>query len=145
MGRSPDRLGTGSGQSPRPDRRERRSRLDTGRRRPAGPASSSRSSRFVARFSRVRRAAARSLVLTAPALVLADLSRPRVEVAIDVPGHGIGAPGWADMPLSNGGFSSGTAGTDYLGGNFHGAGHEEAWGVFETANYLGAFGAKREP
>ena len=76
---------------------------------------------------------------------IADLSQPRVSVAIAVPGHDIDAPGWADMALENGAFSSGTAGSDYLGGNFHGPGHEEAWGVFDTANYLGAFGAKRAP
>ena len=76
---------------------------------------------------------------------IADLSQPRVSVAIAVAGHDIDAPGWADMALENGAFSAGTAGRDYLGGNFHGPGHEEAWGVFDTANYLGAFGAKRAP
>ena len=76
-------------------------------------------------------------------LTIADLSRPRVGVAIVVPGHTIGAPGWADMALGNGGFSSGTAGADRLSGNFHGPAHEEAYGVFDTADYIGAFGAKR--
>ena len=84
--------------------------------------------------------------LTGTATVtIADLSRPRVGVAIDVPGHDIGAPGWSGMALSNGGFSSGTAGTDHLQGNFHGPAHEEAWGVFDTSAYVGAFGAKRTP
>ena len=78
-------------------------------------------------------------------VTVADLSRPRVGVAIDVPGHDIGAPGWADMPLDDGGFASGTAGTDYLAGAFHGPGHEEAWGVFDTADHVGAFGARRTP
>ncbi len=78
-------------------------------------------------------------------VTIADLSRPRVGVAIDVPGHDIGAPGWADMPLTSGSFVAGTAGIDWLGGNFHGPRHEEAWGVFDTADYLGVFGAKREP
>ena len=78
-------------------------------------------------------------------VTIADLSRPRVGVSIDVPGHAIGAPGWADMPLGNGRFTVGTAGADYLEGNFHGPGHEEAWGVFDTADYLGAFGARRAP
>ena len=78
-------------------------------------------------------------------LTIADLSQPRVGVAIDVPGHAIGAPGWADMALGNGAFSSGTAGTDHLSGAFHGPAHEEAWGVFDTADYIGAFGAKRVP
>lgn len=78
-------------------------------------------------------------------LTIADLSRPRVGVAIAVPGHDIGAPGWADMPLANGRFATGTAGADYLEGNFHGPAHQEAWGVFDTAGYVGAFGARRTP
>ncbi len=69
--------------------------------------------------------AAERLTGTATATV-ADLSRPRIGVAIEVPGHAIGAPGWADMPLADGRFASGTAGTDYLGGSFHGPAHEEA-------------------
>ena len=40
----------------------------------------------------------------------ADLLRPEGDVAIDVPGHHIGAPGRADMPLENGRFGAGTAG-----------------------------------
>ncbi len=76
---------------------------------------------------------------------IADLSRPRVSVAINVPGHDIGAPGWADILLRNGGFSMGTAGSDYLAGNLHGPEHEEAWGVFDTEGYIGAFGTKRDP
>lgn len=78
-------------------------------------------------------------------VTIADLAQPRVGVAIDVPGHDIGAPGWADMPLVDGGFTAGIAGTDYLRGNFHGPAHEEAWGVFDTTGYLGVFGAKRTP
>lgn len=78
-------------------------------------------------------------------VTIANLSRPRVGVAIDVPGHAIGAPGWADMRLGNGRFTSGTAGEDYLEGAFHGPGHEEAWGVFDTADHVGVFGAKRQP
>ena len=60
-----------------------------------------------------------------------------------MPGHTIGAPGWADMALAAGGFASGTAGTGYLAGKFHGPAQQEAWGVFDTADYIGAFGAKR--
>lgn len=78
-------------------------------------------------------------------VTIADLSRPRVGVAIYVPGHAIGAPEWADMPLTDESFSTGTVGSDYLEGNFHGPAHEEAWGVFDTAAHVGAFGAKREP
>ena len=77
-------------------------------------------------------------------VTIADLSRPRVGVTIDVPGHAIGAPGWADMALDEGRFASGSAGTDWLSGSFHGPGHEEAWGVFDTTGHVGSFGAKRE-
>lgn len=78
-------------------------------------------------------------------LTIPDLSRPRIGVEITVPGHSINAPGWASMALSNGGFSTGTAGTDHLSGNFYGPQHQEAWGVFDTGGYVGAFGAKRTP
>ena len=77
-------------------------------------------------------------------VMIADLSRPRVDVGIAL----VGAPTplrWADIPLADGGFKSGTAGTDYLEGNFHGPAHEEAWGVFDTADWLGAYGARRTP
>ena len=77
-------------------------------------------------------------------VTIADLSRPRVNVSIEVPGQAIGAPGWADMPLADGRFSVGTPGSGYLAGNFHGPAHGEAWGVFDTADHVGAFGAKRE-
>ena len=40
------------------------------------------------------------------------LSAGSLAAEIDVPGHGIGAPGWADMPLAGGSFSTGMAGTD---------------------------------
>ena len=78
-------------------------------------------------------------------VTITDLSLPRVGVAIDVPGREIGAPGWADMALTDGRFVSGTAGADYLGGAFHGPAHEEVWGVFDTEDHIGAFGAKRRP
>lgn len=77
-------------------------------------------------------------------VTIADLSQPRVGVAIEVSGQSIGAPGWADMPLTAGGFSAGTTGSDYLSGNFHGDDHQEAWGLFDTADHIGAFGATRE-
>ena len=79
-------------------------------------------------------------------VTIADLARPtRVGVSVSVPGHQIDRPGWADVPLAAGRFTTGTAGSDYLGGGFHGPAHEEAWGVFDTTGYLGAFGAKRTP
>ena len=78
-------------------------------------------------------------------LVIADLSDPRLSVDIDVDGFAINLPGWANLTLANGGFTSGTvADGNYLAGNFHGSGHEEAYGVFDTEAYTGAFGAKRD-
>ena len=76
-------------------------------------------------------------------LTIAELSRPRVGVKIDIAGYAIGSPGWSDIPLANGGFATGRAGSDYLEGNFHGSNHGEAYGVFDTGVYVGAFGAKR--
>lgn len=40
---------------------------------------------------------------------------------------------------------TGTTGNGYLEGSFHGPDHQEAWGVFDTARYIRAFGAKRTP
>ena len=53
------------------------------------------------------------------------------------------AGGWTDRMITDGGFGTGMAGNDYLEGNFHGSGHEEAYGVFDTDAYTGAFGAIR--
>ena len=79
-------------------------------------------------------------------LKIADLSlaQPTVSVAIDIDGRPIGKPGWTDMPLAGGHFKYGTAEADYLEGNFHGAEHSEAYGVFDTDTFTGAFGAKRK-
>lgn len=78
-------------------------------------------------------------------VTIADLSRPRVGVAIDIAGSPIGSAAWSDMPLTYGGFASGTPGTDGLEGNFHGPDHSETYGTFDTDTYVGAFGAKRAP
>ena len=77
-------------------------------------------------------------------IAIADLSDPRVSVGIDVPGYAIDAPAWADILLVEGRFASGTAGSDYLEGNFHGPDHGETYGVFDTGAYIGAFGAIRD-
>lgn len=77
-------------------------------------------------------------------VTIADLSRPRVGVDIEISGQDLGAPAWADMPLVDGRFTSGDVDTgDYLAGDFHGPNHEETYGVFDTGSYVGAFGAKR--
>ncbi len=78
-------------------------------------------------------------------LRIADLSRPLVDVDIDLDDGGAGvALRWIGMTPSDGGFGKGTAGTDRIDGHFHGPAHEEAWGVFDTGAYVGAFGAKRQ-
>ena len=77
-------------------------------------------------------------------VTIADLSRPRVGVDIDIAGHDVGSPAWADIPLVDGGFASGAVDTgDYLEGHFHGSDHSETYGVFDTGDYVGGFGAKR--
>ena len=48
------------------------------------------------------------------------------------------------MPLVDGRFVFGAAGNDYLEGNFYGVDNSEAYGVFNTDNFTGAFGAKRK-
>ena len=68
---------------------------------------------------------------------------PRDSVNISVEEFSITPTEWASVPLANGGFSVGTVGNNYLAGNFHGPGHEEAYGVFDTEVYTGAFGAKK--
>ena len=72
-----------------------------------------------------------------------DLSRPRVSVAVEIEGYAIGSAAWTDMLVSNGRYGAGRVGTDHLVGDFHGPGHQETYGVFDTGAYVGAFGAKR--
>ena len=76
-------------------------------------------------------------------LTIADLSRPRVGVEVDIAGFAIGSSRWSDIPLTTGRFATGSVGSDYLEGNFHGPNHEEAYGVFDTGAHMGGFGAKR--
>ncbi|MDE0522108.1 MAG: hypothetical protein OXH79_09165 [Boseongicola sp.] len=59
-----------------------------------------------------------------------------------VPVHEFGSESPVTLDGS-GSCDTGTARTDDLRGAFHGPGHEEAWGVFDTTGRLGAFGAKR--
>lgn len=46
------------------------------------------------------------------------------------------------MPLHRGGYGAGSVGRDYLEGKFHGPGHAETCGVFDTGGHVGTFGAK---
>ena len=77
-------------------------------------------------------------------LTIPDLALPRIGAEIEVDGNDISAPSWKDMALSRGHFTAGTVGQDYMAGNFHGSDHEEAYGVFDTGAYVGAFGAMRK-
>lgn len=76
-------------------------------------------------------------------LTVPDLSQPTVNVGIDISGNPIGAPGWTGLSLDDGHFVTGDVGLDYLEGNFYGAEHSEAYGVFDTETFIGVFGAKR--
>ena len=80
-----------------------------------------------------------TVVLTIP-----DLNVPSASVDIVVDEFSITEPDWANVTLIDGGFEVGIAGSDYLAGNFYGPAHEEAYGVFDTGAYTGAFGAKRD-
>ena len=75
-------------------------------------------------------------------LTIEDLARPAISVGIEVGGNPIGKSGWTDMPLASGHFVFGGPGDDYVEGHLHGASHSEAYGVFDTDNFTGAFGAK---
>ena len=77
-------------------------------------------------------------------VTIEDLSRPRVNVDIDVEGYSIGSSAWTDMALTEGRYGSGAHGRDYLSGGFYGPDHVETYGVFDTGAYVGAYGAKRE-
>ena len=78
-------------------------------------------------------------------LTIRDLVMPTVSVGIaDLAGNPIGKPSWTNLGIEEGRFMVGAAENDYLEGNFHGSDHSEAYGVFDTDNYTGSFGAKRE-
>ena len=80
-------------------------------------------------------------------LTIADLSQPRLMAEID-PDKTDGSTAelrWPDISLTNGSFSQGSAGDHHIHGRFHGQDHSEAWGIFHTNAYVGAFGAKRQP
>ena len=77
-------------------------------------------------------------------VVIHDLSRPRVGVAIDIAGTRIDPPDRHDMPLVRGRYGTGRAGRDFIRGDFYGPQHQETYGVFDTGAWVGAFGAKRQ-
>ena len=75
---------------------------------------------------------------------IADLSRPRVAVDIDIAGYQIGSSSWNSIPVYQGRYSTGRYGYDLLVGDFYGPGHQETYGTFDTGTYVGSFGALRE-
>ena len=78
-------------------------------------------------------------------LRIADLAQPLIDVDIDLDDGGAGVElRWAGMEPADGAFAKGAAGMDRIDGRFHGPEHQEAWGVFDTGAYVGAFGAMRE-
>ena len=77
-------------------------------------------------------------------VTLRYISNPQVRVDIDIEGYAVGSEAWDGIPLADGHFVIGSAGSDYLEGNFHGPEHSETYGVFDTEAYIGAFGAKRD-
>ena len=77
-------------------------------------------------------------------LTIPDLSTATASVEIIVDEFSITEPAWANVTLTAGSFEVGAEGNDYLAGDFYGPAHEEAYGVFDTQAYTGAFGAKRD-
>ena len=78
-------------------------------------------------------------------LTMRNLAMPVVSVGIDLAGNPIGKPSWSDVEITDGGFIVGVPDDDdYLQGNFHGPDHQEAYGVFDTDNFTGSFGAIRQ-
>ena len=76
-------------------------------------------------------------------ITIPDLSNPLVNASIALDGREIGA--WMAMPLHQGQYESGQPGSgSHLIGSFHGPGHEETYGVFDTGRYLGSYGAMRD-
>ncbi|KKZ11977.1 MAG: hypothetical protein TQ37_06165, partial [Candidatus Synechococcus spongiarum 15L] len=79
-------------------------------------------------------------------LRIPDLSQPRLtaEIDLDKSDGSTAELRWSDVSLTNGSFSQGSAGDHHIHGRFHGQDHAEAWGIFHTNAYLGAFGAMRQ-
>lgn len=75
---------------------------------------------------------------------ISDLSRPVVDVEVNIGGSWIGSSAWNDIPLYGGRFSAGYNGYDRLVAAFYGPAHQEAYGAFDTRSYVGVFGALRE-
>ena len=81
------------------------------------------------------------LVRGGATLTIADLARPAVDVELTPDGHA--ALTWEALPVINGGFAARASASDSIRGAFYGPAAEEAGGVFERNQLLGAFGATR--
>ena len=83
------------------------------------------------------------------ATVDVDFTNTNVDVSfsnlvdLDNPSRSISNMDWANIPLSNGDFTQGSAGQNQIQGRFYGPNHEEVSGVFDRDKILGAFGAIR--
>ena len=80
-------------------------------------------------------------------VTIADFANPRVGVAFTSikdlsTGGSRGDMTWSGISLTNGGFATGSDGNS-IEGRFYGPNHEEAGGIFERDQVIGAFGAKR--
>lgn len=75
-------------------------------------------------------------------LHIPELGQPLLDAHINLEGHTVPLQ-WRQVPIANGSFQQGVAAEHLLHGRFHGPGHAEAWGLFHTDAFLGAFGAKR--
>ena len=69
-------------------------------------------------------------------------SRPTVDADIRIGGSRTGSSAWSGIPLANGRFETGSGLDDRIVGHFHGPGHEEACGTFDTRDRSGVFGVK---
>lgn len=78
-------------------------------------------------------------------IVIRDFPNPVVDASlteISTPGRQIGDVTYTGVPVTDSGFQSATEGHS-IQGSFYGPNHEEAGGIFESEQVLGAFGAKR--
>ena len=78
-------------------------------------------------------------------VIIADLTQDplHVSVNVEVDDSRVGPPEWSNVEMAGGHFLHGSvADRDYLEGNLHGPNQEEAYGVFDTGSYTGAFGAR---
>ena len=74
-------------------------------------------------------------------LTIANFNNPSVDVRLAPDARP--AMTWTNIPVRSGAFSRRTSSTHYIKGEFYGPRAEEAGGVFERNQLIGAFGARR--